>query len=109
MFHLSLTEPFVEKFKVAKLKVKVGVFAQTSLPWEMDKEFDQRMEVLILGKNLNLDFDVVSDDGILAKYTIYDLEKSGLLLDETKAYQVSLFNNDKAVGTIKYQIDWVRP
>ena len=107
IFHLSLTEPFIEKFKKAKLKIKSGVFAQTSLEWEMDKDFDQRMEVLVLAKNLNLDFDVVSDDGILAKYTIYDLEKSGLLIDDVKAYQVSLFNGDKAVGTIKYQVEWI--
>jgi hypothetical protein len=50
---------------------------------------------------------VVNEEGILAKYTIYDLLKSGLLIEQSKAYQVSLFNNEKAVGTIKYQIDWI--
>ncbi len=49
----------------------------------------------------------MTDEGILAKYTIYDIEKSGLMIEQTKAYQVSLFNKDKAVGTIKYQIDWI--
>ncbi len=63
--------------------------------------------MLILTKNGNLEFDVVTDEGILAKYTIYDIEKSGLMIEQTKAYQVSLFNKDKAVGTIKYQIDWI--
>jgi len=63
--------------------------------------------LLILTKNGNLEFDVVTDEGILAKYTIYDIEKSGLMIEQTKAYQVSLFNKDKAVGTIKYQIDWI--
>lgn len=29
------------------------------------------------------------------------------MINQTKAYQVSLFNKDKAVGTIKYQIDWI--
>jgi hypothetical protein len=37
--------------------------------------------------------EVVNEEGILAKYIIYDLEKSGLLIEHTKAYQVSLFNN----------------
>jgi hypothetical protein len=56
-----------------------------------------------------LEFDVVCSEGTLAKYTIYNMEQSNLLLPQTKAYQVSLFNQDKAVGTIKYQIDWVKP
>jgi hypothetical protein len=50
----------------------------------------------------------VHEEGVLAKYTIYDLEKSNLLIDKTKAYQVSLFNKDKAVGTVKYQVDWLK-
>ena len=74
----------------------------------MKHDFDETLELLVLSKNGNLDMDVVHTDGVLAKYTIYDLEKSNLLINETKAYQVSLFNKDKAVGTIKYQIDWVK-
>ena len=30
-----------------------------------------------------------------------------MLIKEAKAYQVSLFNNDKGVGMIKYKIDWI--
>lgn len=52
---------------------------------------------------------MVNAEGTLAKYTINDLEKSNLLVNQTKAYQVSLFNQDKAVGTIKYQVDWIHP
>ena len=74
----------------------------------MKNDFDETMELLVLSKNGNLDMDVVHTDGVLAKYTIYDLEKSNLLIGDTKAYQVSLFNKDKAVGTIKYQVDWVK-
>ena len=74
----------------------------------MKKEFDATMDLLVLTTNGNLEFDVVHEEGTLAKYTIYDLEKSNLLLGEPKAYQVSLFNKDKAVGTIKYQIDWIK-
>ena len=44
---------------------------------------------------------------MIAEYTIYDLEKSGLLIDKTKAYKVSLFNSQKPVGSIKYQVDWI--
>jgi hypothetical protein len=60
-----------------------------------------------LSKNANLEFDVVNAEGTLAKYTINDLEKSNLLVNQTKAYQVSLFNQDKSVGAIKYQVEWV--
>ena len=107
IFHLSLLDPIVEYYKQAKLKLKIGIFAQSSEPWDMSKEFDQTMELLVLTKNSNLEFNVVNEEGILAQYTINDLEKSNLLIDQTKAYQVSLFNKDKAVGTIKYQVDWI--
>ncbi len=58
---------------------------------------------------MSLTFDVVNAEGILATYTIHNIEKSGLIREQTKAYQVSLFNNDKAAGMIKYQIDWIKP
>ena len=73
----------------------------------MTQDFDQWIEVLVLAPDLNLEFQVVTEKGVLAQYTIYNLEESGLLVDKTKAYRVSLFNEDKAVGHIKYQIDWI--
>jgi hypothetical protein len=109
VFHLELTPAFAERFKTAKLKLKSGIFAQSSPDWDMSKEFDHDYDLLVLQKNANLEFDVINAEGTLAKYTIYDIEKSGLLLEKTKAYQVSLFNQEKAVGTIKYQVDWVHP
>lgn len=57
---------------------------------------------------MNLSFEVVNDEGLIASYTITNLEKSNILQEQTKAYQVSLFNNDKAAGLIKYQVDWIR-
>lgn len=57
---------------------------------------------------MNLSFEVVNEEGLIASYTISNIEKSNLLQEQTKAYQVSLFNNDKAVGLIKYQVDWVK-
>lgn len=108
VFHLSLTQPFVERFKKAHLKAKTSVYAQSSPEWSLEEEFDHTLELVVLLKNANLEFEVVNEEGILAKYIIYDLEKSGLLIENTKAYQVSLFNNEKAVGTIKYQVDWIR-
>lgn len=65
--------------------------------------------MLVLSKTANLEFDVVCNEGTLAKYIIYNLEQSNLLVNQTKAYQVSLFNQEKAVGTIKYQVDWIKP
>lgn len=60
-------------------------------------------------RSANLEFDVVCEEGTLAKYVINDIDKSGLLVDQTKAYQVSLFNQEKAVGTVKYQVNWIHP
>lgn len=57
---------------------------------------------------MNLSFEVVNAEGLIASYTINNIEKSNLLQEQSKAYQVSLFNNDKGVGLIKYQIDWIR-
>ena len=102
-----MVEPIVDHYKAAKLKIRIGIYAQSSTLWDMKKDFDQTLELLVLSKNGNLEFDIVHEEGVLAKYTIYDLEKSNLLIDQTKAYQVSLFNKDKAVGAIKYQIDWL--
>jgi hypothetical protein len=31
-----------------------------------------------------------------------------MLNEQPKAFQVSLFNMEKAVGTIKYQLDWIK-
>lgn len=106
VFHLSLIESLVQKYKTARLKTKIGIYAQTSPEWKMDTEFDHTFDLLILMKNGNLEFDVLCSEGILGKYEIYDLEKSGLMVNKTKAYQVSLFNGESPVGTIKYQVDW---
>lgn len=37
IFHLSLLDPIVEYYKQAKLKLKIGIFAQSSEPWDMSK------------------------------------------------------------------------
>ena len=58
---------------------------------------------------MNLTFDVMHDQGILATYTIENMEKANILVNEPKAYQVSLYNNNKAIGLIKYQLDWIKP
>jgi len=57
---------------------------------------------------MNLSFDVVHSEGILATYTIKNAEEGGMLNPQSKAFQVSLFNKDKAIGTIKYQLDWIK-
>jgi len=55
VFHLSLTQPFIDRFKKAHLKIKIGVFSQSSPEWEMDKEFDHTVELVVLMKTANLD------------------------------------------------------
>jgi len=37
VFHLSLLEPIVEHYKKAKLKLRIGIFAQSSQEWDMSK------------------------------------------------------------------------
>lgn len=66
------------------------------------------MELIILKPTLNLTFDVVHTDGILATYTIKNAEEGGVLNENPKAFQVSVFNKDKAIGNIKYQVDWIK-
>lgn len=107
VFHLELIESLANQYKVGKLKLKSAVFSQSSPDWQIGTSFDHTFEMLVLLKNGNLEIDVVSNSGILAQYAIYDLEQSGLLIEKTKAYQVSLFNRQKSVGTIKYQVDWI--
>lgn len=49
-----MVEPVVEHYKQAKLKVKIGIFAQSSPQWDMTKDFDETIELLILSPNANL-------------------------------------------------------
>jgi hypothetical protein len=58
---------------------------------------------------MNLSFDVVHTQGVLATYTVKNAEEGGMLNPQPKAFQVSLFNKDKAIGMIKYQLDWLKP
>jgi hypothetical protein len=58
---------------------------------------------------MSLTFDVVHSEGVLATYTVKNAEEGGMLNPSPKAFQVSLFNNGKAVGMIKYLIEWINP
>ena len=51
----------------------MGLFAQSSPIWDMSQNFDETLELLILNPKSNLEFDVVHDEGTLAKYTINDV------------------------------------
>jgi hypothetical protein len=62
--------------------------------------------VLVLKPNSSLSFEVVHEKGVLASYTIKNVEE--VLCTEAKAYQVSLFNHEKAIGLIKYKLTWVK-
>lgn len=81
---------------------------QSTPEQSLEKDFDYVLELVILLPSMNLSFEVVNAEGLIASYTINNIEKSNLLQEQSKAYQVSLFNNDKGVGLIKYQIDWIR-
>jgi hypothetical protein len=64
------------------------------------------VEVLVLKPSNSLIFEVVHEKGVLASYTIKNVEE--VLSKEVKAYQVSLFNNERAIGLIKYKLTWVK-
>lgn len=84
------------------------MFAQSTPVRPLDKPFDETVELLVLKPTMNLSFDVVHTQGILATYTIKNAEEGGMLNEQPKAFQVSLFNKDKAIGTIKYQLNWIK-
>ena len=104
-----MTESFNEKFKQAKIRAKLGYYAQNTPVKPLDGKWDEVVELIILKPTMDLSFEVVADEGVLALYSIHNIEQAKLLLKEPHAYQVSLFNKDKAVGNIKYQIDWIQP
>lgn len=108
IFHLEFHPAILEQFKQAKVKVRFGIHAQSTPVRPLDQPFDETVEVLVLAPKTNLTFDVVHDQGVLANYTVKNAEEGGMLNDEPKAFQVSLFNNEKAVGLIKYQLDWLK-
>ncbi len=84
------------------------MFAQSTQVRALDKPFDEAVELIILKPTMNLSFDVVHTQGVLATYTIPNAQEGGMLNDQPKAFQVSLFNKDKAIGLIKYQLDWIK-
>lgn len=85
-----------------------GLHAQSTPIRALDQPFDETVEVLVLIPTRSLIFEVIHEKGIIASYTIKNMLEDGLLCEEPKAYQVSLFNNGKAIGLIKYQINWVK-
>lgn len=61
IFYLSLLQAFVDKFKHAKVKVKIGVYAQSTPVKELGGEFDEDVELIILSPHLNIVFEVVHE------------------------------------------------
>ena len=108
IFHLEFVAQLVEQFKEARVKVRYGIYAQTTPLRELGKPFDETLDLIILDPEMSLTFDVVHEKGVLATYTIKNSKEASILNEEAKAYQVSLFNQNKAVGLIKYQLDWLK-
>lgn len=54
VFHLALSQAFIDKYKVGRLKVKSSIYAQTSPEWKMNEPFDHDFDLLILLRNGNL-------------------------------------------------------
>lgn len=59
----------------------------------LDQNFDETVTLLVLNPKMNLTFDVMHSKGLLASYTIKNAEEGGMLNKQSKAFQVSLFNN----------------
>lgn len=109
IFGLQFPQPVVEQFKEAKVKVRIGIHAQTTAVRKLAEEFDETVDVLVLSPTMSLTFEVIHEKGIVGLYSIKNIEQGKVLQEQPKAYQVSLFNNDKAIGLIKYKIDWIKP
>ena len=109
IFGIEFPEQVAQQFPAIKAKVRIGVHAQTTPECLDIKKFDETVEVLVLAPDLPMTFEVINDKGIIAMYKIKNISEGGVLKDEPKAYQVSLFNSDKAIGLIKYQLDWLKP
>lgn len=54
VFSLEMAAAVVDHFKQARLKAKIGVYAQSSQEWDMKKPFDETLELLVLNKTNNL-------------------------------------------------------
>jgi hypothetical protein len=61
------------------MKVRFGMFAQSTPVRPLDQPFDETVELIILKPTMNLSFDVVHTQGILATYTIKNAEEGGML------------------------------
>ena len=48
IFHLEFVNQLVEQFKEAKVKVRYGIYAQTTPLRELGKAFDEIMDLIIL-------------------------------------------------------------
>lgn len=53
---MSLLPPFIERFKKAKIRVKLGIHMQSTPEQSLEEEFDQTLEVVILMPTMNLSF-----------------------------------------------------
>ena len=69
----------VAQFKEAKVKVTCGLNAQSTPVRPLNEQFDETVEVLALKPNGNLSFEVVHEKGVLASYTIKNIQESGIL------------------------------
>ena len=85
---MSLIPQFVERFKTAKIRAKVGIHMQSTPEQSLEKDFDYNVELVILSPTMSLNFEVVNDEGLIASYTISNIEKSNILQEQSKAYQV---------------------
>lgn len=56
------------------MKVRFGMFAQSTPVRPLSGPFDETVELIILKPSMNLSFDVIHTQGILATYTINNAE-----------------------------------
>ena len=52
------------------MKVRFGLYAQSTPVRSLGQPFDESVELLILKPSMNLSFDLVHERGLLATYTI---------------------------------------
>lgn len=58
---MSLLPPFVERFKTAKIRAKLGIHMQSTAEQSLEKDFDYTLELVVLMPTMNLSFEVVNE------------------------------------------------
>jgi hypothetical protein len=101
---MNLNQSIAAKAKNISARFKLGPFVKTTAPKPYPCQWDENMELIVLSSTVNLNIEAVSDGQVLGEFVIYNVEKSGLLM-EKKVMDNNLFWEEKHSGKIRYDIE----